>query len=182
MFLTHKHLQLFLLFFISNLVCVGQQVTADSNLFLSASHILKVSNEQKNVIRYFNENEEVIYRLKNNHKLKLKGAIDNIKKDSITINGKTISINDFFYLASKSQKRENHFISIMLIVAGGISTTSGIGLLIVGETVAKAVGATSTLIGTPLLIGGITKYFRTNYLPPGEGWIIETVRLGGIPD
>ncbi len=182
MLVTHKYSHLFLLFFISNLICFGQREITDSSVFFSASYILKVSNENKNVIRYFNENEAVIYRLKIDSELKLKGNIDAIKKDSIIIDGTTININDFTYLASKAQKRENHLTSIMLIIAGGISTTSGIGLLIVGGTVAKIVGATSTLIGTPLLIGGITKYFRTNYLPPGEGWNIETIRLGGIPD
>ncbi len=137
MLITYKHTQLFLLFFISSLVGFGQREIADSSVLFSASHLLKVSNEQKNVIRYFNENEAVIYRLKDDPKLKLKGNIDGIKKDSITIDGKTIGINDLTYLASKSQKRENHFISIMLIVAGGISTTSGIGLLNCGRNRCK---------------------------------------------
>ena len=182
MFLTNKHIQLFLLFFISNLLCFGQLNNSDSSLFLSTSHLRKVSNEQKNVIRYFNENESVIYRLKKEPKLKLKGVIDEIKEDSVTIENKKLGINQFIYLASKSQKRENHFTSLMLVVAGAISTTSGIGLIVVGGTIAKIVGVTSTLVGTPLLIGGVTKYFRTNYLSATDGWVIETVRLGGIPN
>lgn len=182
MFSTIKYAQLFLFFSIANLTCFSQQHVTDSSIFFSASHLLKVTNAQKKVIRYFNENDVIIYRLKKYSTLKLRGTIEHIKKDSLIITGETIHINDFMYLASKAQKRENHLTSLMMIIAGGISTTSGIGLLVVGGTVAKFVGATSSLIGTPLLIRGATNYFRTNYLLPEEGWAIETVRLGGYPD
>lgn len=182
MFSTIKYAQLFLFFLAINLTCFSQQHITDSSLFFSTSYILKVENDQKKMIRYFNESEAVVYRLKHDSKLKLKGAIERIKEDSLVISGETNHIHDFIYLASKAQKRENHLTSLMMIIAGGISTTSGIGLLVVGGTVAKIVGATSTLIGTPLLVSGVTNYFRTNYLLPEEGWTIETVRLGGYPD
>ena len=155
----------FILFILLSFISQAQ-IEDDSTKILSTSFILKVANNQKGVIRYFGEHEEIIYKLNDAPTLKLKGKIVQISKDSIFVNGKQHAISDLIYLASKAQKRESHFISIMLAVAGGISTTSGIMLLVVGETIVKIIGTTSAIIGTPLLIGGITKYFTSNYLIP----------------
>lgn len=160
-----------------------QAQTDTSSHIYSAKHLIKLRNEKKDQIRYISNGESVIFQLYSDgvkSKKKYSGKIQRIDQDVFIVNDTTIQISDISMIIGKGSKKELHFINVMLSITGGITTGAGITLLTVGESIATLVGIGTTIVGVPILVGGLTKYFTSNHLRMRKGWEIETVELGGF--
>lgn len=158
---------LFVCFLFATPIAMSQKLVDDTKTL----KVLVFEHLEKDKKKLVSQGGRVKYKLNSNPKTLYKGSLDDIKENSMVVDGTEVSFNDCSMIAGRVSSEE--------VLIGGILMGVGISTIIAGAATLGNITVGGTVIagGAIALITGIiliTKYKRFNL---NKGWEVHSGQI-----
>lgn len=170
-------MNLVLLVSLSSILCllngnVQAQTLIDDTQILD---VLIFEHQQKGKKKMVSQGASIKYKLRKNPQKWIKGRLEQIQKDSMTVDRQTIAFSDCLIIAGRVHGNDG--------IIGGVSTGVGLSSVVFGSALISNVIAGSILLagGAGLLTAGIILVTKNKRFHLDKGWQVYHGQLSYNP-